>query len=223
MKAIKIFAVAALVAVSTSASAQFSNGPSKSTSGAEGWSSLWVEWNPSTWNYDVKNADDESFNAFSVGYSQAFNVAPGTPLFLEAGLGVQYSFKTLEDEDDYYYYYDDEDLKYNGFSVRIPVNLIYKFDLPNSSVSLMPFVGVNARYNLSGKLSYGDESRDLFDKKDMGSEKATWNRFQLGWNIGVKARLGGSFIAGVSYGKDFSEIAKKTKISTTTVSIGYAF
>ena len=152
---------------------------------------------------------------------------------MEQPLGVQYSFYKEDLGDGYDYYYDDYDAeqKFSMFSFKIPVNLLYKFDIPNSTVSLMPHAGINLRYNLSAKMKYTyedyyyDESKevDLFDKKDMGSDKATWNRFQLGWQIGVKARFGQSFLVGVSYGSDFSEIAKKTKISTTTISLGYAF
>ena len=235
MKSIKVFATAAMLAVGMSASAQFSGGGSSSSSTVDtnGWSSLWVEWNPSSFKYDVKNADNQSFTGLSVGYSQAFNVLPSKPLFVEAGLGLQYSFYKEDLGDGYDYYYDDYDAeqKFSMFSFKIPVNLLYKFDIPNSTVSLMPHAGINLRYNLSAKMKYtyedyyDDESAevDLFDKKDMGSDKATWNRFQLGWQIGVKARFGQSFLVGVSYGSDFSEIAKKTKISTTTISLGYAF
>lgn len=230
MKAIKFFAVAAMIAVSTGASAQFTNGGSSSASSSvntDGWSTFWVEWNPSSFNYDVKNADDQSFTGLSLGYSQAFNIMQGKPLFLEAGFGVQYSFCTIDEgDDDYYYYYyydDDDDLKFNMFSVKVPLNLIYKFDLPNSSVAIMPYVGANLRYNISAKLERGDADADLFDKKDMGSDKATWNRFQLGWNVGAKVRFGNSFLVGLGYGKDFSEIAKKTKVGTTTIAVGFLF
>lgn len=237
MKKFKIFMAAAMLAVCTGASAQFTNTASTksaSPANADGWSTFWLEYNPSKFKYDVKNADDQSFTGLSVGYSQAFNVLPGKPLFLEAGLGLQYSFysESGDSDDDYYYDYDsDTEVKFSMFSVKVPVNLLYKFDIPNSSVALMPYAGINLRYNLSAKVkaTYDDgyyeesEEADLFDKKDMGSDKATWNRFQLGWNIGVKARFGSSFLVGLAYGNDFSEIAKKTKIGTTTISVGYVF
>ena len=50
-----------------------------------------------------------------------------------------------------------------------------------------------------------------------------WNRLQVGWQIGLKARLGSSFLVGLSYGNDMSEIAKKTTISTTSLTVGFAF
>ena len=265
MKCIKFFAVAALMIIATSASAQFTNTSTKSSSSSssvstDGWSTFWVEWNPLSIKHNEKNADDESATAFSIGYSQAFSVSANLPLFVEAGLGVQYSFnsKDISEELDYDFGDDmDPQLKTNLFSAKIPINLIYAFQIPNSSVSIMPYVGANLRYNISGKNklemnlsddwidyledSYGKKwekeelvhrdtglplagyDHNVFDKKDMGSSSATWNRFQLGWNIGVKARFGENFLVGLSYGKDFSELAKKTKIATTSITLGYTF
>lgn len=228
MRKIKFLAMVALLAVTTSASAQFTNstgGKSSSlsnVSNTDGWSTLWVEWNPSTLKIDAKGADDISFTGLSVGYSKAFSVAPS--LFLEAGLGVQYSFYTDDDDDDL-------EIKTNLISAKVPVNLMYAFQIPNSSVALIPFVGANLRFNISGtqKLEYDDgyysddEDFNLFDKKDMGSSDATWKRFQIGYQIGVKARFTESFLVGLSYGSDLSEIVKKTKVSTTSITLGYTF
>lgn len=258
MKKIKFFAVAAFLAVATSASAQFSNSGTKSSStsgiSTDGWSSVWVEWNPSTMKIDRDNVDNESFTGFSLGYSQAFGITAGTPLFLEVGLGIQYSFKTRDmaeelDLDDDDLEYVDPKAKFNLLSAKIPVNLMYAFQIPNSSVTLMPFAGVNLRYNISGKqkmewnfddeiidymedeygrdwredLGFEEEDINLFDKKDMGGEKNTWKRFQLGWHIGAKARISDKYLIGLSYGTDFSELSKKTKIATTSITLGYIF
>lgn len=228
MKKIKILAMASLFAVATNASAQFTNTTRKSPSSSvgtnvDGWSTLWVEWNPSLLKYDVKDADDVSFTGFSVGYSQAFSVAPS--LFMEVGGGIQYlsNNESIDSED--------IEIKTNLVSAKVPVNLIYAFQIPNSSVSLLPFVGANLRYNLSGKQKYEFEDYDdeaseefnLFDKDDMGSSSDTWKRLQIGYQIGVKARFSESFLVSLSYGSDLSEIAKKTKFSTTSITIGYTF
>ena len=246
MKKIKLFAVATMLVFCSGAYAQFTNTSSSTSStsvNSDGWSTIWVEYNSVGIKYDTKGTDDESATGLSFGYSQAFPITQSTPLFLELGLGVQYSFNT---NDNLYLYSYDEDgdikdykkldnaeLKTTLFSAKIPVNLIYAYQIPNSSVKIMPFIGANLRYNLSGKQKYsfdGDEDvdeekleKDVFDKKDMGSSKATWNRFQLGWNIGVKARFGENFLVGLSYGNDFSELAKKTKMQTTSITFGYTF
>lgn len=247
MKMTKLFIAAAMLAVSVTASAQFTNtsrkGQAKTVS-TKGWETFYLQWNPSSFSIDLKNADDQSFTGFSVGYSKAFGVSRTTPLFLEVGAALQYSHYT-EEGDVLMYFYDEEygdvdydivdgEEKFNMFSVKVPVNLLYKFQIPNSSVSLLPFVGATLRCNASAKkkVSVTDEDYeldgiedteyDLFDKDDMGS-KSKWKRFQIGWQIGVNAHFGENFLVGLSYGSDFSEICKKTKISTTSVTLGYRF
>ena len=237
MKQIKIFLTTAMLAVGATASAQFTNAASKGSKGVvntDGWGTFYLQWNPSTLQVDVKDADDLSFTGFSIGYNKAFSVSKSSPLFLEAGVALQYSFNS-EDEDEDYYCNPTTTYKTNFFSAKIPVSLMYKFDLPNSNVSLVPFVGVDFRFNISGKQKieydcdypdhnyhHSDDEFDLFDKKDMGKNDV-WKRFQAGWHIGINAHLGENWLIGVSYGSDFSEIAKKTKVSTTSVTLGYRF
>lgn len=232
MKTARILMVVSLLVLATSASAQLSSNPS-STSDTDGWNSVWVEWNPSTFKVDVKDADNQSFTGISAGYSQSFNVVPLKPVFMEFGIGVQYSFYEEKWKEQEYYEYEDEyywstrKQSLDLWSVKIPVNLTYKYNMPNGIVSLLPFVGANVRFNLIGKrhdyIGYKTLEKNVFDKDDMDGSKNTYNRFQLGWNIGVKAIFGKHIMAGLSYGNDFSEIAKKTTISTTTISLGYAF
>ena len=220
MSRIKCIAVAAMIMVAASASAQFTNARqsgSSSVVNTDEWNSIWAEWNPSV--FSPKHGDSESFNAFSLGLSKAFNLTTSVPVFLEVGGGVQYSFASD--------FMDYDDVTFSMLSVKVPLSLIYKFDIPNSSVSLMPNAGLDFRFNILAKLSgdYDDEDLDvdLFDKDDMGSSDNTWNRFQIGWHIGLKAKLGQSFLLGASYGSDFSEIAEKVHIKTTTVSLGFTF
>jgi len=226
MKSIKFFAVAALLAISSSVHAQFTNNSSSSattSSSSDGWSSVWVEYNPINIDFN-QGIDDESISGFSLGYSKAFPITSSTPIFLEAGLGLQYSTKSD--------FMDSDDVTFKMFSAKVPVNLIYDFAIPNSSIKIDPFVGLTLRYNISGKLSGDDDDIDLFDEDDMGKDN-TFKRFQAGWQIGAKARFNGGFTIGVAYGSDFSNIweakAKgssskaKAKVNTTTLTIGYAF
>ena len=224
MKRIKFFAVAAMLLLTSGAYAQFSNSASSSSSvssNSEGWSTIWVEYNPISIKFN-KGVDDESATGLSFGYSQAFPVSSGTPIFIEAGIGVQYAFKSD--------FWDQDDVNFSMVSAKVPVNFIYDFAIPNSSVRLDPFVGLTLRYNITAKFSNEDDDVNLFDKDDMGSNKNTMKRFQPGWQIGLKARFGSSFMAGVSYGSDFSTIWEpnvgekvKANVSTTTLTVGYVF
>ncbi len=67
---------------------------------------------------------------------------------------------------------------------------------------------------------------NLFDKKDMGSKDATWNRFQLGWQIGLGFNYK-AFYLGLQYGTDFIPAYKYKKQSvnsgTFSAKIGFNF
>jgi len=235
MKSLNLIAAATLLAVCTTASAQFSNSPSSSaqTADTQGWSAVYVQWNPTTVAIENNQMDDPSLTAFSIGYNRATNIARNTPLFVEYGLGIQYYFTSVDYDDEknpwHHAYYD---RKFNMLSVKVPVNLTYKWHLSNSNIDLLPFAGLNFRFNILGKEKLksnaeheipSDDKDDfnLFDKDDMGSKDATWKRFQVGWQIGVNARFNEKLLIGISYGTDFSEIVKKTKLHTTSITLGY--
>lgn len=234
MKSIKLLAATAMLAVCTSASAQFSNAngsSSQTVQSNEGWSTLWLQYNPTNVSVDVKGVDDKSASAISLGYSRAFGVSKSIPLFVEAGAGLQYTWTDEGSEDNL-------DVNTKLLSIKIPVDLMYKFQIPNSSVAIMPYAGLNLRFNVWGEQKWeyisdddysdyydSDDEKttfDLFDKKDMGKDEV-WNRFQIGWRAGVKARFGKSFMIGAGYGSDFSELYKKAKIGEWTLQLGYTF
>lgn len=259
MKAIKIYLSVCLLAVATTASAQFanSNASSSSTSSrsidTDGWDRISVSFNPMKMVYDAEGADDISFTGFSLGYTKGFSIAKQIPLFIEAGINATYAFNTQDSEDndglehlkDQGY---DMELKTTLFSLNIPVNLAYKFSLTNSDLSIVPYLGVNFRGNIIGKSKYkladglgedfpydsekefwedfeeefSKQDTNNFDKKETGSKDATWKRFQMGWQIGVGLNYKQLYV-GVGYGKDFTELCKKTKIATTSITLGYNF
>ena len=146
-----------------------------------------------------------------------------------------------------YDYFSDSDsspsdtvaLSYYHLSTKIPITFLYRIELTNKNIILLPFAGITFRYNLLGIVSVKKYSSinttrlkssvtyDLFNDLDMKKsgllDGKSWKRFQVGWQIGLKSQIGNSFIVGVSYGKDFSEIAYKTTVHTTTISVGYCF
>lgn len=239
MKNFKFWAVAALLAVSASASAQFTN--TKSTGGgvstdiSNGWSTFNVQYNASSFIYDVSGADNESFSAFTLEYTNAIGVSKSLPLFVEWGVGLQYGFKSDSDSKEDSGYKIDIEKNFSMLSVPIPVSLVYDYQIPNSSISIDPYLGLKLRANIlaqekvertmeyRGEKESEDDTRNLFDKDDMGGSDNTWNRFQVGWQIGANARFNNKFMVGISYGSDFSELAEKTKIGQFTAKIGLVF
>lgn len=186
-------------------------------------------------NISEEDADSYFDNDLINGFTKAMNYFLNSP----------YMYKY--DEDDLKSICDPE-MKFYMFSAKVPINLVYNWQLPNSNISIAPFAGITLRYNFYGKeefkynwnsdfemywkkvygkqgfeRDYGDKESNIFDKDDMGSSDATWKRFQIGWQIGVNARFSNQFLVGVSYGSDFSEIYKKAKINTTSITLGYCF
>lgn len=243
--------VASMLLISMSSFAQSLN------TNSDGWSTINIQWNPSTFVPD--KGDSESFTGFSLGYNKAFGISKSIPLYFEVGLGMQYSFYSKDLTEDVAKELGVTPLslatlfrpeeKINMLSAKVPLSLAYAFHFPESSLTLIPYLGLDMRFNIIAKGDlkynltsaginqlkqngytqekindeYGDKNIDLFDKKDMGSDAATWNRFQIGWHIGLNARIKDKFLIGASYGTDFSETAQKMKIHTVTLMVGYCF
>lgn len=274
MKNLKLILSICLLAVTTTASAQFANGSKKSssspTASTESYSRLYMSYNPQTVKYDYKGAEDLTLHGITFGYTRGLSLSQKLPFFLEIGARFTYGFKKETEKDgDYYdeeeYYYskkysgyaydydyddfdsDDDDIeietKYKYMSIAVPVSLSYKIQIPNSEVSISPFIGITLKYNIAAKSKtkkkfgddeYGDyedywdyedydnkeNETDYFDKKDVGNN--TWKRFQAGWQIGAGVNYKALYL-GIHYGGDFGEICKKTTTSNWGISLGYNF
>lgn len=251
MKTMKFYLAVCLLALTGTASAQFANSKALSSSSStrntdtNGWQRITVSYNPTKIISDYEGADDLSVNGFSIGYTKGFSIAKEFPLFVEASVNATYSFGK-EDYDDLGFDEDILERKTNLFSLNIPVNIAYKFSLPNGKVSIVPYIGINFRGNIIGKQKYNltidtnelgfskdefweqmekegyKQEANMFDKKDTGSKDYTWKRFQMGWQIGAGLNYNQLYV-GVGYGKDFIELCKKTKIGTTSITLGYNF
>lgn len=236
MKKFKLFVLAAFLGLATSASAQFVNSGSSSSSASstsssfdftsvktDGWSRIYVSYLPSKMKLDYDDADDMKFKGFQVGWLKGFGLTQRLPLYMEAGAAIQYRSYKDEESDSYY----DFSQKCNLLSLNIPVNLLYRFNITDD-FSVSPYLGLDFRINLLGKIKYeetydGDTDSwdgNLFDDDDMDNE--AWKRFQAGWHIGVGVDYRIIHIA-VEYGTDFNEIAEKSKFATPAITLGLNF
>lgn len=230
MKANKLFLTLCLLAMATTASAQFANtGAGKSgKSGSvlvkdtDPYNRIYMSYSPMNLKIDVEGADDIKLTGLTLGYLHGFNLSSNLPLFLEVGGNVAYSYGDI----------DAIDIDYKLLSVNVPVNVAYKFSFGDSGFSLTPFLGLNFRYNIlrkaEGDLSFYQGldwdnwwTYDSFDS-DTSLYLGEWKRFQVGWQIGVGFNYKKLYV-GISYGSDFSEIVKKTKAHTTQISLGLNF
>ena len=181
---------------------------------------LYVQWNPGSFN--VEGDSNLSYNGFSIGYNKAISISSSTPLFIEAGIGLQYTYHSKNYED------YDEDYKetLSLVSLKVPVSLVYNYAIPNSDISLAPYAGIYLRGNVIGKLKeiYEDEdeneSYNIFSDDDVDN---TCKRFQIGWHVGVNAKFNDKYLVGVSYGADLSNLIEGCKTSQASVTLGIIF
>lgn len=231
MKKLFVLAVMAMFTVASQAQivSSRSTGITKVEQPKNGWSTFGIEYLPSSLNPD--KGDSQSFTGIGLTWTKATSIMQDQPLFLEAGIGLQYSFYSESENEEYYngfgYSTYETEENWKMASLKVPVNVIYSYQVPSTNISVDPYLGLRFRFNVYGEVEEkadGDsESYNLFDKDDMGSSDDTWNRFQLGWQIGVKARFNNSFYVGVAYGSDFGEVCEKVKVSETQLSLGFVF
>ena len=191
MKKIKFLAVAAMLAISTGAFAQ-SN-------------SVYFQWSPSEFKMDHSKFN---FTGLSLGYNRTFGITESVPLSVEVGGALQYSFGK------------EDGTKMNMFSIKIPVNLTYDWDV-TERFTIAPFAGLMGRFNIWGQWKYGGESTNMF------SDDGGCKRFQLGWQAGANFKLDKKYYVGCSYGTDFTNFWKGhhggAKVHAINVTAGMYF
>lgn len=229
-KSIFFAAVAAFMLMSVSASAQFvqSKGGSKAAASAtveDVFNTFDVTYSPVTAKFSYKNDSEiTDMNAVSLNWSQARVLTNQLPVYIQYGAGLQYTWMT--------------DSAGNSKSidhfltVKVPVNVLYNFVVPNTAVSIMPYVGLNAQVHALGqsKTTYDyDGEKEVskhsyFSKDDMGD--AVWNRFVLGWQIGGMVAFNRYFV-GVGYNGPVTNLYKEGEVkvnhSQVNISLGIKF
>lgn len=195
------------------------------------WNTLYIQYNPSNFNFSVDNAkwdESSSFKGITIGYNHAFNIVPQIPLYFNPGIELQYSFDTkitpLTDDK----LVSKMEYKKLGnpyfFSIIAPLNITYKHTFPNGMIAIAPFAGINIRgnvlgfvkveytekskssaYNPNGSFSYDDDNWYIFSESDMGKDYA-WKTIQFGWQVGVNLIIKEHFMVGASYESDFTKI-----------------
>lgn len=213
MKTIKCMLTAVLLGCSALSFAQTS-------SDVEAWKGVRFSYDHMFVNYDGDNEDGD-MNGFSVGYEHAFKVAKKAPLFIQTGAGLYFG-RHKESDEGY-------ELKTTALGLTIPVNVVYGVKI-NDMLTIKPYTGIYLKVNLMGKDKETEEyngkkeedKTNLFDKDEVGGEDYTWNRCQVGWQIGATLDIN-QFNVGIGYALDFNELAKETKTSKFAVTVGYNF
>lgn len=241
----KFFALACAALLTVPAFAQFTTGGGASASTAantDSYDQVGIYYNNSHFSYDYPGEHDPdpiNTNGFALQWLHGFSVSKSLPMFVEAGLNFNFNVGSQDadkEESDTY-----EGQKYQYAALAIPVNFAYKWNV-NESIAIKPYLGLNLKFNLLGRektqitdkyreyledREYDDILEDydkwysFFSKDDMDGKEFTWNRFQLGWHIGVDFSFN-KFFVGINYGTDFipAQKYKKYKTNSSTLNLG---
>ncbi len=230
MKTCKYLLSAAMLAIATTASAQFANnsssggGFSMGTDQTDDYSRFKVSFATSSFSYDTDYSyDSESLKGVSIEYLYGKHITQNLPLFIEYGGNFTWGFSKETDD------HDEVERKLNVMSMTIPVNIASKLSI-NDDFAIEPHVGIGARFNILANRSYSyddgysdhEKSYNLFDKDDAGGKDYQWKRFQLVGQVGVGFSFQ-QFYVGYEYSWNFMELCKKTKQNTNYISVGYNF
>jgi len=116
-----------------------------------------------------------SFNGLSLSWLNASKIAPVSPLYVQYGAEVQWSFRR---EGSY---------KSDFLSIKIPASVLYSINLFGSKFNFAPFAGLDAIVYALGK-SGGE---DFFSNSGLGVKM---NRFNLAWHAGAQFMYGRFFL-----------------------------
>lgn len=247
--------MAAALAIAVPASAQFSNGGgSKSASSQDLCKSYnrvgisYTNTGLSSHDYDfIEDEDHMSLNGFALEYIHGFSLSKTLPMFIETGAKINFGFGAAAgDEYDYYDLEVTPKLQMQNIYLAVPVNYAYKFGI-GDNCAITPYLGLNLKLHLMGRFrekndvdgdldDYDIDEDDLTgdwvnifsddDEDGMGDKDYTWNRFQLGWHIGVGFNYKRLYV-GINYGTDFIKAFKYKKSTVNSgnlaVTVGFNF
>ena len=168
---------------------------------------------------------DDTFHGLNVGYTKGLSLNGNVPLYLEVGANVQFNMYS-EEEYDYAH-----DLTMTFLQAQIPVNVTYLFPLGDSGISLAPYAGLSAKFNILGKqkLENPDNGNshevDFFSKDDMGDFAA--KRFQVGMQLGANITFGENWNLGIGYQRDLTSFMEadshKLMLHGIVATVGFNF
>ncbi len=213
MKLYKALALAGVMAVAGSAAAQDYNRVSISYDNTH-----------YGYNKDYKaDLDDDdadpnfATNGFGLNYIHGFSLSKSLPMFLEVGGNVNFNFYGKTEGLSFYGENYDYKSQFQNINLQIPVNFTWRFNVVED-FTIAPYVGLNFKLHFVSKMreyvdgDWDDQEEEdeakawtnLFssDKDNMGSKDNTWNRFQMGWHVGVNFQYT-KWNLGVQYGTDF--------------------
>ena len=245
MKNKHIFVITAML-MSTTAFAQFTHSGGRNLSSVEkGWNSIYASYNMLKYSQEMFDYN-KAYNGFSVGYDRAIGLISKIPLYVEIGGAIQYARQSVKDNNE-----DDSKTTSNLLSVKVPVSVLYRWNIANSNWSIIPKAGFDGRFNVLGKgketytelyssslikhvitnkynmFKEGENGKDRYNGLNAKGDKCS--RFQVGWHVGANVEYK-SLLLGITYGADmnafckkYCEIVSNVHFKTLSITIGHKF
>lgn len=241
MKFKYIFVITAML-MSTTAFAQFTHSGGRNQSSAEeGWNSIYASYNMLKYSQEMFGYN-KAYNGFSIGYDRAIGLISKIPLYVEIGGAIQYAGQNIKDNVGGYV-----KTTSNLLSVKVPVSILYRWNVANSNWSIIPKAGFDGRFNILGKgketssdyshkftttnrynmFKEGENGKDGYNGLNALGDKC--RRFQVGWHVGANVEYK-SLLLGITYGTDMNAFCKEYNDSvsnihfkTLSITIGHKF
>ena len=237
MKTIKLLLGIVLLALGSTAKAQFANSTTAVGTGQKSLSAIVTNdcsnYNRFNFSYSTLKLSEfgleDTYPGFRFGWTGGYSVVETAPFFVETGIDFSFNTKVHEETKSY-------KSKSSTASLIVPLQLAYKLSFQNGAY-ISPYTGFHFKVNVLGKdtdtYNGETESDNWFDNDE--TEENDWDdywydeeetsevyrRFQMGWriggNIGYKA-----FNFNVGYMLDFIPLCKEggEKIKTSSVHVG---
>lgn len=207
-----------------------------------------------SFNKYFTGGSDNNFttNGGGVAYTHGFNLSKRYPIFLETGINADFNFGSLTLKQSYeeveYWLRVNANQKQQFIYLQVPLNFVFQYHATNN-FTISPYAGFNMKLNVIGRFrtgydistnlpldilsEYGIYGQDLkqegewqniYDRNDMGSNDNTYNRFQVGWQVGVGFGYKHAYL-GIQYGTDFIPAFKyeeyRVNCGTFRLTLGY--
>lgn len=217
------FLTMALLTVSVMASAQFMNGGSRhpfNRDGSDKFSTVSVAFTPATMRASYDNLSvSEGFVGFNVMWNQAKIVSEKLPIYFGYGLGLGYLSDT--ENTNYEGAKATETIKF--FNARIPVELLYRFNVSGTDIDVAPVIGLDALFHFSGKdtYKYSYQGKSITDETNYFDKKGS-RRFNIDWHIGAKAFYKNRFYLGLTYEGPVLKLQSSDEMTSTISMVNIA-
>lgn len=183
---------------------------------------------------DGREAEELRAQGFNAGWLGGFNIAGSVlPLYMETGVTMKVGFPNLGESE-----YDEGSRWWKTLSFEVPVNVTYRYNIPNTKIRLSPYFGFHFKINAlatnkySYKIKQYDDTGKLYyesyqERLNMFDERGT-RRFQFGMQVGANFEIN-HFFVGAGWERDFMPVkidedeGPEIRNSGMRVNIGWTF